>query len=208
MPSRIRWAVPAVRSWGDSYSIRLGCHWLETDQRSRFRTLYEAHYGSVLAYALRRVDRAVAEDVVADTFLTAWRRVGELPEDPLPWLLGVARRVLANHRRGVGRQDAATGRLAILHRQHEEDPAEDVADRAEVVSAFRRLPQRDREVLALIAWEGLSADRAAAALGCSIGAFWVRLHRARSRLDRELRGMSHERIAQDPIDRRLQVDPG
>ena len=179
---------------------------MDTDQRSRFRALYEANYGSVLAYALRRVDRAVAEDVVAETFLTAWRRIGDLPEDPLPWLLGVARRTLSNHRRGVGRQDAATGRLASLHRHHEQDPAEDVADRAEVVSAFRRLPQRDREILALIAWEGLSADRAAAALGCSVGSFWVRLHRARSRLDRELQRVGHERIAQDPIE--LQVDPG
>ncbi len=76
-----------------------------------FDALFEAHYRDVLRYVLRRAPLASAEDVLAETFLVAWRRSEQIPDDPLPWLLGVARRVLANQRRGELRRDALLGRL-------------------------------------------------------------------------------------------------
>jgi RNA polymerase sigma-70 factor, ECF subfamily len=84
-----------------------------TDKR-RFELLFERHRRSVLGYALRRVDEpADAADVLAETFLVAWRRLGGVPEgdDARPWLLAVARRVLANQRRGERRRDSLAERL-------------------------------------------------------------------------------------------------
>ena len=69
----------------------------------RFRTLFEQAWPDVERYARRRVGPDASADVAADTFAIAWRRFAELPHDPLPWLYGVARRVVANHRRGAER---------------------------------------------------------------------------------------------------------
>ncbi len=130
----------------------------------------------VLGYALRRADAEEARDVVAETFTVAWRRLDQVPDDgALPWLLLTARNVLANRRRGERRD--ARGPAAV-----EPDHADDVVGVATLVSAFNRLPERDREVLALVAWEGLEPREAAATLGCSAATFSVRLHRARKRL--------------------------
>jgi DNA-directed RNA polymerase specialized sigma24 family protein len=98
-------------------------------------------------------------------------------EDPLPWLLGCARRVLANQRRGERRQGSLAERLARAPAAAPE-PAGDGA----LAAAFAQLRPQDREVLTLVAWDGLDGVRAARALGCSRGAFAVRLHRARRRL--------------------------
>jgi Sigma-70 region 2 len=73
-----------------------------TGDDERFAQVFDAHFRAVSAYALRRTTPAEAEDVVAETFLVAWRRLDELPEDPKAWLLGVARRILANQRRAAG----------------------------------------------------------------------------------------------------------
>src|SRR5918911_48988 len=80
--------------------------------RERFARLYEEHSGRVLAYALRRAAPDVAADVVAETFLVAWRRFDDVPAEPLPWLLGVARRVLANRRRSERRLERVRERAA------------------------------------------------------------------------------------------------
>jgi RNA polymerase sigma-70 factor (ECF subfamily) len=149
--------------------------------RERFARLYEEHGGRVLAYALRRAAPDVAADVVAETFLVAWRRLDDVPAEPLPWLLGVARRVLANRRRSEGR----------LERLHERAAGERPRDAPEppdgaLAAALRRLPERDREALLLVAWDGLDGRAAARAAGCTPVAFAVRLHRARGRLRREL----------------------
>jgi RNA polymerase sigma-70 factor (ECF subfamily) len=150
-------------------------------RRRRFERVFDAHFRAVLAYAVRRGERAEADDVVAETFLVAWRRLDELPEDPKPWLLGVARGVLANQRRAAGRRAALGRRLA-----HEREAPVAALDQPPVLEALARLPERDREVLLLVAWDGLSTDVAAAALGCSRTAMKVRLHRARRRLRAEL----------------------
>ena len=168
---------------------------METDSQARFRSFFEEHYEAVLAYVLRRIEGGSAEDLAAETFLIAWRRFGSIPADPLPWLYTVARNLISNHRRGAVRRDAFLARLKGETSEKRPDPAEDFVSRGEILSAFRRLSSRDRETLALVAWEGLSGERAAKVLGCSVGAFWVRLHRARRRLARELEGLAPEASA-------------
>jgi len=159
---------------------------LQDERKDRFRSIYEAHAGSVLSYALRRVDSPdEAKDVVSETFLVAWRRLDDVPEPPLPWLLGTARRVLANQRRAAGNR---AGLVAKLSREAESgataEPADERARR--VRDAMSRLPETYRESLALIYWEGLSTAEAARVVGCSRAAMLVRLHRARRLLEREL----------------------
>jgi RNA polymerase sigma-70 factor (ECF subfamily) len=165
----------------------------EAAAAQRFEALFEANYARVLAYALRRVDRQVAEDVAAETFAVAWRRLAAVPADELPWLYGVARRTIANQRRGNRRRAALLARLSreAPAALGSADVAGAIAERAAVVAALERLSERDRETLRLIAWEGLDTARAARAAGCSSGAFAVRLHRARRRLVKELAAAGH-----------------
>lgn len=132
-------------------------------------------------YALRRTDPATADDVVSDVFVVACRRLPDVPDDALPWLLGCARRVLANQRRGERRQRALSERLT----GGETAAAPESPDRG-LAAALATLSEADREVLMLVAWEGLEPERAARVLGCSRGALAVRLHRARRRLARAL----------------------
>jgi RNA polymerase sigma-70 factor (ECF subfamily) len=142
---------------------------------------------------LRRTEAGAAEDVAAETFLVAWRRLDAIPADALPWLYGVARKTLANHRRGARRRVALVARLSqALSRPIGSDAAGDaVARRSSIVAALGRLSERDREVLRLVAWEDLDRPRAARAAGCSERAFAVRLHRARRRLLKELAAGGH-----------------
>ncbi len=155
--------------------------------RARFERLYEQTYPAVCGYVLRRTDDpADAADAVAETYLTLWRRLGELHEeaDARLWLYGVARRVLANQRRTRRRSTALTQRLS-------EDFSAVVGpteppDRTHIAGAFRRLSDSDRELLALVGWEGLDRDQIAKTLGVSKPVVRLRLHRARQRFAREL----------------------
>lgn len=153
-------------------------------RRRRFEDVYAACHGPVLGYALRRTDSSDdAADVVAETFLTAWRRLDEVPAGDAArlWLYGVARRVLANMRRGRRRRLALADRLrAELAAGYR--PPEVTGERAEITRVFRSLPEADRELLALAAWEGLDPGQIAVTLGCSRNAARIRLHRARRRL--------------------------
>ncbi len=161
---------------------------LPLDREAAFVALFDAHYGKILAYATRRAGPDVAKDVVADTFVTAWLKLEDLRGDPLVWLYGLARGSLANHRRRLLRAQHLFERAQRLSAPHDEgDPADDVAWRDSFAAAFGQLADSDREVLRLIAWEGLDTDAAAVVLGCSAGAFKVRLYRARRRLRRYLR---------------------
>ena len=148
-----------------------------------FTEFWDEHHQRVLAYAMRRTDDASAQDAVAETFLVAWRRRDEVPADPLPWLLGVARRVLANQRRSSHRQLALVDVLGEQTRHHLE-PGADI-DRP-LLAALARLADGDREVPLLLAWDGLTAAQAARTLGVTAGAVWVRAHRARRRLREQL----------------------
>jgi RNA polymerase sigma-70 factor (ECF subfamily) len=151
------------------------------DRRARFEELYRQHVGDVAAYALRRTSPDVAEDVVADTFLVVWRRLERVPDKPLPWLYAVARRTLANHRRSAARLESLTQRLQFEFRAVPPNPVD-----GGLLDALRSLRGDDREVLMLIAWEGLTPTEAAQALDCSPVACRIRLHRARKRLARAL----------------------
>ncbi len=153
----------------------------------RFEGLFRANYPAVRAYARRRISGDAAQDVVAETFLVAWRRLDDVPADALPWLYGVARRVLANRRRTADRSAALERRLAGAEpRIAGHDPSDSAADAEILRIALGRLSEPSREALMLVAWHGLTGARAARAAGCSRAAFAVRLHRARARLAAEL----------------------
>ena len=148
----------------------------------RFRLLYDAVYPRVMAYALRRArSREDALDVVSDTMLVAWRRLDEVPDDErrMPWVYGVARRVLANHYRSVDRRRRLADRI---YREPGTTPGEFDA----VHEALEALRPDDRELLTLVAWEDLDNDEIAVVLGITPAAVAVRLHRARGRLARQL----------------------
>ncbi len=156
----------------------------EKSRRGSFETLFTEHYVDVRGYVLRRSGadaRSSVDDAVAETFLVAWRRIDDLGPDPLPWLLGVARRVLANQRRGERRRLALADQLRRTSTPNQALAlAPELSDRLR--AALLALSPREREALMLVAWEGLSAERAAHAAGCTAAAFRVRLHRARRHL--------------------------
>jgi RNA polymerase sigma-70 factor (ECF subfamily) len=147
----------------------------------------------VFAYAHRRGADAEAPDVVAETFLVAWRRFEDVPGDPLPWLLNVARKVIANRRLSDSRRGAIESKVRSLTTgpAASGDPADEVAGRFAVLAALEKLSEKEREAVAIWAWEGLDGRRAATALGCSVTAFALRLHRARRRLVKELAASGH-----------------
>ena len=156
-----------------------------SDRQERFRRLYVGQFDPLLGYALRRVDRSEdAADVVADTFLVAWRRLDDVPEgdEARLWLYGVARRTLANHRRGAGRRTALGERLRQDLATAVPDHAPAVTEQETLRAALLRLADRDREVLELAAWEGLEPREIAEVLGISPIAVRSRLSRSRARL--------------------------
>jgi RNA polymerase sigma-70 factor, ECF subfamily len=161
------------------------------DAVARFERLYTSHHRDLLRYVLRRLDRPdQAADVVAETFLAAWRRIDEVPSgrEARPWLFGVARRAMANQRRGSRRRDALVDRLGReLAAVTVTWPAAPGTSLAQVGELFRALPDTDREVLTLAAWESLGTADIAVVLGCSPTAARLRLHRARRRFARALR---------------------
>jgi len=157
----------------------------------RLEELFRRHHSAVAAYARRRAPSDAADDVVASTFLVAWRRLDQVPADALPWLLAVARNVIATQHRGSQRRGALRVRLEGSESAAVPSP-EEADDR--VVAALGRLSERDREAITLIAWDGLQPAEAAAVLGQSAATFRVRLHRAKRRLRREMdRGEAADR---------------
>ncbi len=168
------------------------------DPRSRFEQVYRAHAGAVRTYAARRSDAQTADEVVGDVFLVAWRRLGDLPEDdPLPWLLGVARRTLANRRRGAARQQAVVARVNAERIDSGWGPPERTELDDAVTAALGRLGERDREALLLVAWEGLTPAQASVVVGLRPNTFSTRLSRARRRF-RQALDDQHSPDAQRP----------
>ncbi|TDW88447.1 RNA polymerase ECF family sigma subunit [Kribbella pratensis] len=151
-------------------------------RRERFEQVFATHREAVLGYLRRRTDSGHdAADLLADTFLVAWRRLDDVPLDPQtrPWLYGVARRVLANHRRGEGRRHALATKLR--GELSDAEPVHPLLDDTPAARAFRALPEQDRELLSLVAWEELDTGQIATVLGISRNAVRIRLHRARKR---------------------------
>ncbi|MEU1840372.1 RNA polymerase sigma factor [Micromonospora chersina] len=153
------------------------------EPEERFTAIYHAHHPQVYAYAVSRAGRTLADDVVGDTFLVAWRRLDDLPAAPLPWLLGVARNVIRERYRDDIRQASLATELRAWVAEADADIADGVAERAAMLAALAGLGEDDREALTLTAWQGLSAKAAARVVGCSTATFFVRLHRARRRLE-------------------------
>lgn len=151
----------------------------------RFGQLYREQGRAILAYALRRVeDPEDAADVVAETFLVAWRRLSEVPigAGERPWLYAVARRTIANLRRTERRRTRLGRRLAQSLRTELATHPTPSGETAEVLRAMTALADDDRELLLLVSWEGLSPSEAAKVIGISSLAARSRLHRARRRL--------------------------
>jgi RNA polymerase sigma-70 factor (ECF subfamily) len=145
--------------------------------------LYGLYATPLSRYALRRVDRHTADEVVAETFVVAWRRFDQVPpENPLPWLYGVTRNLIANHNRSDGRRQALALRL-----RHSAPSTGEQAAESGLLEALALLRPSDREALLLVAWEGLSTTELSTVLGCSEVAARARLHRARRRLSALLR---------------------
>jgi RNA polymerase sigma-70 factor (ECF subfamily) len=134
-------------------------------------------------YLARRTDPATADDVLSETLLVCWRRLEEVPEEPLPWAYAVARRCLANAERSARRQHRVAGRIAVLDPPRE--APEPVGDDA-LAEALAALPAADAELLRLWAWEQLRPAEIATVLEVTPNAVSIRLHRARQRLREEL----------------------
>ena len=140
----------------------------------RFETCFRENYAAVLAFAIRRLpDRGTAEDAASETFAVVWRRRDLIPDQPLPWLYGIALRVVANQPRSSARRGRLHDRLEQEASSQGAVPeAFDALHHRDVFSrAFRLLAEDDREVLRLIAWDGLDSAEAASVLGCSSAAF-------------------------------------
>jgi len=142
---------------------------------------FRLHSDRVLAFLLHRADRETALDVLQEVYLLAFRKADKVPEQALGWLFAAARRLLANAQRGHRRRDY------LLQRLRQEPQPMAAADHGDeddtaICCALVALSVRDREVLTLSAWYGLNSAEAAQALGCTTGAYDVRLHRARQRL--------------------------
>lgn len=162
---------------------------MDQDERARFESLYRENVRPLLAYARTRTDSHNAHDAVSSTFLVAWRRLDELPSEPLPWLIGVARRVLADQHRSDARRRSLSGRVAhaaATSRAAVDDVAEVMVLTDSIRRALGRLRPGDRELLTLVAWHGLSTEQLAVALGCSKSVASLRLHRARRRFAKNL----------------------
>ncbi|WP_433131142.1 RNA polymerase sigma factor [Micromonospora sp. CA-240977] len=165
--------------------------------RDRFATLFGRHHRQVYAYAVSRAGRDVADDIVSDTFLVAWRRLDALPADPLPWLLGVARNVVLEQHRDAARQLSLLSQVSAAV---EGDVAEVVADRAATLAALDALGAADQELLTLVGWHGLSAREAARVVGCTTATLLVRLHRARRRFEHALAEQSAAAAPSRPVE--------
>jgi RNA polymerase sigma-70 factor (ECF subfamily) len=155
------------------------------DRRERFEAAYRELYEPICGYVLRRVcEREDAAEVIAETFATLWRRFDRCPqgEELKPWLFGVARRVLANQRRGERRRTALGERLAANGDRAAFEAVQPEEATSELARAFATLSESDRELLSLVAWEGLTREELAVALGTSRAVVRLRLHRASKRL--------------------------
>jgi RNA polymerase sigma-70 factor, ECF subfamily len=155
-----------------------------SERRERFELLYDELYAPISGYVMRRVANPEdAAEAIAETFTTLWRRVDSCPpgDEARPWLFGVARRVLANQRRSERRRSDLADRLLA-----EADPTATATGlghgfEGRIARAFATLSEADREIVSLLAWEGLTREELAIVLGVSRAVIRLRVHRARRR---------------------------
>ena len=172
-------------------------------RKERFEAVAPALVEPLRRYLARRTDPATADDVLAETLLVCWRRLDDLPEDPLPWAYGVARNCLANARRGVRRQGRLAARIAAVDPPATTAPGPaDGAGDDDLDAALAALREEDSELLRLWAWEQLAPAEIAAVLGITPNAASIRLHRAREKLKEELRKAAEESGHEESNERR------
>ncbi|MDA0565240.1 sigma-70 family RNA polymerase sigma factor [Streptomonospora sp. S1-112] len=173
-----------------------------TRAEGAFTRFFAQHYDAVYRYALRRLGPDHAEDVAAETFGVAWARFDRLPQDnPLPWLYTTARNIV------LARSRQARRRGELPHAfdgpwpgaPTQPDPTAQVLDRHTALAALNQLRPKDRELVMLLAWEGLDLRAAARVLGCTAATARVRLHRARRRIDKLLNEDSAATTVNHPL---------
>lgn len=156
----------------------------------QFALLFDRHGPAIQRYLVRRLGADTAEDLVAETFLTAFhkrKRYDPTRGDARPWLYGIATNLVSRHRRAEVRWYRL--RQAVPPERDQENHADEVAAQVTAQAmgrllavALAELAERDRDVLLLIAWEGLAYDEVAAALGIPVGTVRSRLNRARRKV--------------------------
>lgn len=147
-------------------------------REAEFISLHAAQHERVLHYVLRRVsDLEVARELTADVFRIAWQKSQHEQTTDTAWLFAVARNVIGNEYRGRRRRRELILKLAEGVRAAAESVGGDVE--ASVAETLGKLRTRDREILMLHFWDGLSAAEIAASLGCTENSVGVRLHRAK-----------------------------
>jgi RNA polymerase sigma factor (sigma-70 family) len=159
------------------------------EHEARFTRLYETYYRNVFGYVVLQVAPHAAEDVTGEVFTIAWRKIDQVPERPLPWLLAVARNLVRQSYGATGQARRLVDRLAGLSTDADRqawDAADHVVARDQALAALRTLSAKEAEAVTLTAWHGLDPAEAARVAGCSRTAFVVRLHRGRRRLARAL----------------------
>lgn len=160
-----------------------------TTDREAFRRLYESYSTRILAYCFRRIGPDLAHDALAETFLVAWRRFNELPtgDETLPYLYGIAAKVLSNSRRSSRRRTRLDSRLQSLGVDHSADASTYVLQSDQnrrVLDAIQQLGKRDREILMLYTWEEVPREKIADMMGMTKSAIDQRIHRSYKRLAR------------------------
>ena len=174
---------------------------MSTSTDAEFGEAWDRDGPRVAAYARRHVPADDVQDVVAETFLQAWRRWDEVPRPPIAWLIGTARKVVGNSRRAVRRRAALHDRLVLLDSaaRPSEDTGMVATERLAALESLAALPHRQREALLLVAWDGLTPEEAATALGVRPGTFRVRAHRARSALNLDATADRRGSLATRPL---------
>jgi RNA polymerase sigma factor (sigma-70 family) len=172
-------------------------------RRTVFESIYNAHCTAVLAYCLRRTTSADADDACAETFLVVWRRLEDIPPAPktLPYLYGIAGRVLSNQQRGRHRRSRLDAKLANLGVAPSADPLIVLGKSSQdeqVVAAVNKLKEKDREIVMLYAWEDLPRETIAEMLGMTRSAIDQRIHRSYRRLARMLEPTMETRAINSP----------
>lgn len=173
---------------------------VSTAREQHFIEVYIEHYADVFGYLLRRTSLEDAQDAVSEVFTVAWRRLDQLPADlaTLPWLYGVAAKVLANQRRGDRRRQALRSRISTaraIPASSQESPSDSVDGNVEIIAALDSLSEQDRELVLLNTWEGLPASQIALRYEISLKAAEKRLTRAKSRLAAALQVADHSLVA-------------
>lgn len=172
-------------------------------QSAQFRQVYDTYVGPMRDYCFRRIPASDANDALAEVFVTVWRKIDEVPEEPERklWLYGVARNVVRNTQRSGRRRARLNGKVSGLSVETSVGPEAVVVRRQEhdaLLSALAELRPADQEILRLRSWEELSLAEIAEVMDLSVRAVETRLSRARQKLARKVGGSHPTRTASSP----------